>query len=162
MNGHATGSLVLVTPDMKQILLIDHIASGLKLCPGGHLDDHESPLDAALREAAEETGVPLEQLILHPNCLLEDGLIDIDSHPIAANATKNEGPHWHHDFAYVRVVPKHTILKSVHDAGTRNVSWYLLKKWESSPNPRKERIFKMLHSMGPAITSVPCTLANMV
>src|SRR4051794_32841209 len=52
---HVTGSAFVV--GRRGIVLPLHKRMGLWLQPGGHLDPGESPADAALREAVEETGL---------------------------------------------------------------------------------------------------------
>jgi 8-oxo-dGTP pyrophosphatase MutT (NUDIX family) len=52
---HVTGSAIVAGP--RGVLLLRHRRLGIWLQPGGHLDAGETPWDAALREAAEETGL---------------------------------------------------------------------------------------------------------
>jgi 8-oxo-dGTP pyrophosphatase MutT (NUDIX family) len=68
---------------------------------GGHVEKGDSSiLKAALREASEETGIALKDLVYIP---LNSGNVplDIDSHYIPANKNKNEQEHVHHDFRYL-------------------------------------------------------------
>ena len=41
----------------QQVLLVKHTKLGIWLAPGGHIDEHELPHIAALREVQEETGI---------------------------------------------------------------------------------------------------------
>jgi 8-oxo-dGTP pyrophosphatase MutT (NUDIX family) len=52
-----TGSAIVVGP--RGVVLLRHKRLGFWLQPGGHIDPGESPWEAALREAAEETGLEL-------------------------------------------------------------------------------------------------------
>lgn len=52
---HVTGSAIVVGP--RGVVLLRHKRLGLWLQPGGHIDPGEQPWEAALREAAEETGL---------------------------------------------------------------------------------------------------------
>jgi 8-oxo-dGTP pyrophosphatase MutT (NUDIX family) len=54
---HVTGSAIVVGP--RGVLLLKHKRLGLWLQPGGHIDPGETPWQAALREAVEETGLDL-------------------------------------------------------------------------------------------------------
>ena len=55
---HVTASAV-VLDDRGRSLLHRHRRLGLWLQPGGHVDPGEAPAAAAMREAVEETGIPL-------------------------------------------------------------------------------------------------------
>jgi 8-oxo-dGTP pyrophosphatase MutT (NUDIX family) len=54
---HVTGSAIVFGP--RGVLLHRHKRLGLWLQPGGHLERGETPWDAAIREAQEETGLDL-------------------------------------------------------------------------------------------------------
>lgn len=54
---HLVSYLVLVDPDHRSILLVDHIKAQLWLPSGGHVRLNESPREAAIREAKEEFGI---------------------------------------------------------------------------------------------------------
>jgi 8-oxo-dGTP pyrophosphatase MutT (NUDIX family) len=135
MLGHVTASLLVVSPDGGSVLLIDHKGLGKKLPPGGHLDPGEMPLEAALREAAEETGIDLSGLSLMEGFEGADGLVDIDSHPIPANPRKGEGPHRHHDFCFVRRAAS-LALSEVFDKGVAGRDWVPVAQWIEQGDPR--------------------------
>jgi 8-oxo-dGTP pyrophosphatase MutT (NUDIX family) len=74
---HVTGSAIVVGP--RGVLLLKHKRLGLWLQPGGHIDPGETPWEAALREAQEETGLD----VAFAGPLDEDGvpeLIHVDVH----------------------------------------------------------------------------------
>lgn len=101
MRGHITTSMVVFSNDLQNVLLIKHKAYGIWIQPGGHYENPTTAtsvhlLQSALRELEEETGV-VDVTVMSPIPL------DIDTHPIPARPSKNEGEHHHYDFAYFAV-----------------------------------------------------------
>ena len=82
---HVTASCFIVSS--RGVILHRHRRLGIWVQPGGHIDDGETPDDAALREAQEETGLAVR----HPG---EPQLFHVDLHP---------GPrgHTHYDLRYI-------------------------------------------------------------
>lgn len=74
---HVTGSAIVVGP--RGVVLLRHKRLGLWLQPGGHIDPGESPWAAALREAAEETG--LDVAFADPAADGMPPLVHVDVHP---------------------------------------------------------------------------------
>lgn len=94
--GHATAGAILTNADGR-ILHIHHLALSRWLLPGGHLETQDTSLqEAALRELAEETGIPTDAVTP-----VGDQPIDIDIHPIPANDAKGEPDHRHVDFRFL-------------------------------------------------------------
>jgi 8-oxo-dGTP pyrophosphatase MutT (NUDIX family) len=90
--GHITASGLIIYNN--KVLLIFHPSIKKWFQPGGHIDDGELPIDAAIREVYEETGfvcVP-DSKDLEP--------IDIDIHEIPANPKNGEDAHLHIDLLY--------------------------------------------------------------
>lgn len=100
--GHITASGVIVNLNTGKILLLSHKALGKWLPPGGHVErDDNSLQEASLREILEETGIPADALI---PINTEGGAhycVEINSHPIPYNQSKNEAEHYHHDFRFL-------------------------------------------------------------
>jgi 8-oxo-dGTP pyrophosphatase MutT (NUDIX family) len=105
-NGHITGSAIVLSSDGKQILFIHHKLFDVWQQPGGHWEtDEPDPLEAAKREAEEETGVRLKSYEpLDSSAPLVP--FDIDSHEVPARPQKDEPVHYHHDFRYVFTAEK--------------------------------------------------------
>lgn len=80
------------------ILLVKHRILGKWLQPGGHIEQGENPIQAALREITEETGL---SSTVHPWHCEHPFPIDINVHEIPANEEKNESAHLHVDFRYL-------------------------------------------------------------
>ena len=99
---HWTASAIVLHPDSDQVLLIDHIKSGLALFAGGHVQPGETLAEAAVREAREETGIdagiitgPLpayDPVTVHPSPFLT-----IE----ATAADPVNGPHQHIDAMFI-------------------------------------------------------------
>lgn len=106
--GHVTGSGILI--QNGRILLIEHRYIKEWFQPGGHIDPGETPLQAAIRELEEETGWKS-----HPSQF--GGPIDIDVHIIPANPLKQEGQHFHVDFAYLLIPETQTVASDPEKAG---------------------------------------------
>jgi len=94
---HITASLLIVSD--SSLLTIWHPYLKAWIQPGGHIESGEAPIEAALREAVEETGRVCELYDWHiQNANLP---FDVDCLFVPANPLKSEGEHWHIDFRYL-------------------------------------------------------------
>jgi len=84
---HVTGSAIVLGDDGR-VALHRHKRLGIWLQPGGHLDAPETPAQAALREAEEETGLAVR----HP-----------PTGPLLVHVDVHQGPrgHVHLDLRYL-------------------------------------------------------------
>jgi 8-oxo-dGTP pyrophosphatase MutT (NUDIX family) len=110
---HATASTYVFgrLPDGWRIGLIAHPIFGRLMIPGGHVEDDESPPEAAVREVAEETGLAI-RLVPAPAAPLPDGVATVRGavappwwileQPVARD-NHLDGPHVHVDHLYVAV-----------------------------------------------------------
>lgn len=101
--GHVTAAAFIVDKSNRKVLLLEHKVLKKFLQPGGHIDNSsETPLNGAIRELEEETGIKIRQL-RHRQAVpgRDDVPFDIDTHYIPENAKKNEPEHYHHDFRYL-------------------------------------------------------------
>jgi 8-oxo-dGTP pyrophosphatase MutT (NUDIX family) len=99
--GHVTTSALIVSPDLRQTLLIDHRTLKRWLQPGGHYEPAAFFWHSAMREAVEETGI--SGLALHPWHENSDRPFVIDSHDVPGKAARGERPHVHHDLQFLFV-----------------------------------------------------------
>lgn len=108
--GHVTTSAIILSPDGRQTLLIDHKTLKRWLQPGGHYEPSGQFWHSALREAEEETG--LSALPLHPWHRNADRPFLIDSHAVPGKASRGERPHLHHDLQYLFVAEPDRVLSA--------------------------------------------------
>ncbi|MCV2350436.1 NUDIX hydrolase [Paucibacter sp. Y2R2-4] len=157
LRGHITTSAVVLDPAAQQLLLIHHKTLDRWLQPGGHFEPNQAAdplLASAQREASEETGV--SQLLPHPEWRDPvSGLalpFDIDSHPIPANPRKQEGPHWHHDYAYLLLADAAQSL-SPQIAEVHAAAWLPLAELAQLPDQRMRLLGEKLSRLG--LTTAP-------
>ncbi|MFB6617799.1 NUDIX hydrolase [Streptomyces sp. NPDC085524] len=92
--GHVTGSALVIDPVGGRVLLTLHKKLGMWLQMGGHCEPGDETLaGVALREAAEESGIPSGL------SLLPGGPVRLDRHPIP------EPCNWHLDVQYAALAP---------------------------------------------------------
>lgn len=91
--GHITASGLVIKDGLALLIFHPYIKQWMQ--PGGHIDAGESPIEAAIREVYEETGILCEST----DDLLD--AIDIDLHEIPENPKKGEGAHLHIDLLFV-------------------------------------------------------------
>ncbi|MFF9067194.1 NUDIX hydrolase [Streptomyces sp. NPDC014891] len=91
--GHLTSSALVLDPGRGRVLLTLHRKLGMWLQMGGHCEEGDTTVEAAaLREAAEESGIP-------GLTLLPGGPVRLDRHAIPAPC------HWHLDVQYAALAP---------------------------------------------------------
>ena len=123
VQGHLTGSAVVMSAEGDRVLLLHHRKLDRWLQPGGHGDPGETSGEAvALREAREETG--LAGLALHPAAPRP---LDVDVHDIPAR--KDEPAHQHLDLRYLVIAPAGAdVSRSVEE--TNDLRWF---SWDELP-----------------------------
>ena len=101
VEGHLTGSGLVVDASATRTLLMLHRKLGRWFQPGGHADGDANLAAVALREASEETGIAGLRVALPA--------IDVDVHEVRPPA---EVPHLHLDVRFLVVAPP-----SAHEEG---------------------------------------------
>lgn len=113
-DGHCAGSALLLNADRTQTLLMHHAFLDKWLQFGGHCDGDPEPLNTAVRETQEESGID-DIRIVTPE------IFDIDVHWIPENPKKGEGPHWHYDIRYLLWTPQTDFTI---DCSSKELRWF--------------------------------------
>jgi 8-oxo-dGTP pyrophosphatase MutT (NUDIX family) len=92
--GHFTASTLVVDPSREAVLLTLHPRVGKWLQLGGHFEDDESIVDAALREAVEEGGIA--------DLKLDPQVLNLDVHPVTCSLGV---PTRHLDVRFLAIAP---------------------------------------------------------
>jgi 8-oxo-dGTP pyrophosphatase MutT (NUDIX family) len=116
---HVTVGALLVRG--AEVLLVDHLAYGILLQPGGHLEPTVSTLiSAAVRELVEETGIdsttnfPASQIPVY-----------VEHARVPARPAKDEPAHFHLDFGYSFVTTQADVGR-IQESEVRGAAWYPL------------------------------------
>lgn len=125
---HVTASAIVVSDDGDKVALHLHKRLNMWLQPGGHIDDGETPPEGALREAREETGLPVRHE--------RDGgvFFHIDVHP---------GPkgHTHYDLRYLARAPH--IAPAPDASESQEVAWF---SWDEALGVADAGLVGALHA----------------
>jgi 8-oxo-dGTP pyrophosphatase MutT (NUDIX family) len=135
--GHMTAGAWVLSKDKQRVLFTHHKFLNRWLQLGGHVDGEIDIIQAALREAQEESGI--EDVVP-----LSLDIFDIDAHGIPENPKKNEPAHMHYDLAFLFHAQNDNFVISdesndlkwftVEDVQTLNATGSkarMLKKWQA-------------------------------
>lgn len=122
---HCAATVILVTQEQpRKTLLLWHKKLQVWIPPGGHVEPHENPFEAALREVQEETGLDISSQVPHVH-VLDDraALIPLPRWILEEQiATHGDKPaHCHIDHVYVVEIP---FQEAIHDPNeSEGVRW---------------------------------------
>ena len=111
----------------ERILLLRHKKYGVWLQPGGHVEDRETPDEAAVRETIEEVGIEVEILEdFRPETSFVNKSEDLPQ-PFNINLHQIEEGHWHLDFQYLTRPVNEISEKEYSD---ENMKWFSREELE--------------------------------
>jgi len=125
---HFTSTVYVTASIDGEIKVLLHFHKKLKfwIGAGGHIEENENPVEAAIREVKEETGLDVE--ILSPRKLFKESYaqeIPTPERVLEANVPEHNGvaQHKHIDFAYFAVTEKPEDVKMEEE-----YKWFTLKE----------------------------------
>ena len=92
---HFCASAYIINPENKKVLLVRHKKYNKWLQPGGHIEENETPEEAAVREVYEETGI--KSTLIGEHFPREDDLI----RPLGVQYNRKENGDRMIDMVYV-------------------------------------------------------------
>ncbi len=122
--GHVTGSAFVIRLDRGEVLLHRHRHLGAWLQLGGHDDGEHDPAATALREGAEESGLP-------DLAFLSPGILDLDVHQIPALGGHPAHLHFDVRYALLTKAPKAIRRKASESSELR---WFSLDEADALMN----------------------------
>lgn len=132
--GHFTASCYIVD-DARRLLLHHHRRLNRWLQMGGHVEGHEDPAAAALREGVEESGLRDLALATH-------AIVDLDVHRIPAG--KGEPDHDHFDVRYVARTTNPEAI-TIDRGESNDLAWVTLDRaLELMPGPESQRVIRKI------------------
>lgn len=129
-------SVLFVTQSTPvKTLLVHHKKYDLWVQPGGHIEFDENPMQTAIREALEETGIDVSSYVVPgekideyafpvpvPNFFLEEKI----------TATPDTPEHFHLDFLYLVRLPE-AIAPRLEEGGAHDIRWFTLEEVRQLP-----------------------------
>lgn len=134
---HVTIGALLVR-DEAEILLVEHLAYGILLQPGGHLEPTDTTLvDAAVRELTEETGIDASTV----TCV-SPVPVYIEHGPVPARPQKDEPEHFHFDIGFAFATADGDV-GHIQESEVTGAGWYPLGEAEQLVGRRIARAVPM-------------------
>jgi 8-oxo-dGTP pyrophosphatase MutT (NUDIX family) len=116
---HYTASVFIFTNQLPaKVLLIHHKKFNKWMQPGGHQEEYENPVEAAIREVKEETGLDITPYLANSHPIDDHAsLIPQPAYLLECLIPKHgkEPEHYHLEQSYVVRIPDLPIPKKAHD-----------------------------------------------
>lgn len=126
MKRHFCASAFVINPIDKKILLVKHHLWDKWVQPGGHMEDGETPEEAAIREVYEETGVKIS--LLGERFPREDDMI----RPLGIQCNRKDNGEKHFDIIYA-AVPNNEVTDLLISNESYDIGWFSRKELENLP-----------------------------
>ncbi|MDD2181426.1 MAG: NUDIX hydrolase [Bacilli bacterium] len=124
MKRHFCASVFVINPENKKILLVHHKKFNKWVQPGGHIEDNETPEEAALREVYEETGVKVK--LLGRRFPREDDFI----RPLGIQNNRNNSGDIHIDIIYA-AIPINNVDIIINIEENHDARWFSREELEN-------------------------------
>ena len=128
----------------NKVLLRMHDKYHLWLAPGGHIELHEDPNEAALREVKEEVGLDVELWNGHAQVLSGDDRISILIPPISINRHNVSPEHEHISLVYFATTENPEVTVGDHDDQSHEWKWFMEHELEEFDIPKNIRDYAHL------------------
>lgn len=124
MTRHFCASVFIINPENKKILLVLHKKFKKWVQPGGHIEENETPEEAAVREVYEETGMKVR--LLGERFPREDDFI----RPLGIQCNRNLKGDMHIDITYA-AVPTHSTSLLLNREESNGINWFSREELET-------------------------------
>lgn len=122
---HATVAVIVLTQERpRKVLLLHHRKFDKWMPPGGHVESWENPMEAAIREAREETGLDIAPYLDPIQPIDHSSVLPRPSYMLESKiqAYGDEPEHYHTDICYVVHIPEQAVNHNVHES--HDIRWF--------------------------------------
>ena len=123
MARHFCASAFVINPTNKNILLVKHNLFDKWVQPGGHIEDDETPEEAAVREVFEETGMKVS--LIGERFPREDDMI----RPLGIQCNRKDNGDRHFDIIYA-AQPNNPTSDLVLSDESSGIGWFSREELE--------------------------------
>lgn len=123
---HFCASTYVINPENKKVLLVKHKDFNKWLQPGGHIEENETPEEAAIREVYEETGI--KTTLIGEHFPREDDLI----RPLGIQCNRKENGDRMIDILYVGKPNNPDVPLKLNDESA-DIGWFSRHDLEEMP-----------------------------